>query len=169
MHSLLSQSPLTPPILPTGLRCLSFCPFPKQSSLIADATHTGKLQPVVASSAIDFSHKRPVQHLVPLPSKLDFRRSLAIYFNAQAENAFFLSCGADGGVYVWDITAAVAGADNAEFLWRPVLQCQLRKQDPGNQLSLMAKHFQKASILPSRSECLHLGHKNTRVYKFKSS
>ncbi|CDI86721.1 hypothtetical protein, conserved, putative [Eimeria praecox] len=96
-----------------------------------DATHAGRLQPAVVSSAIDFSHKRPVQHLVPLPSKLDFRRSLAIYFNAQADNAFFISCGADGGVYVWDITAAVAGADNTEFLWRPVLQCQLRKQDPG--------------------------------------
>ncbi|OEH78962.1 putative hypothtetical protein, conserved [Cyclospora cayetanensis] len=89
----------------------------------------GSAQSSLLSSAIDYSHKRPVQHIKPLPASLDFRRSLAIYFNPKAESTHVLSCGADGGIFVWDIATAVANAEHAEFLWKPVLQCQLRKQD----------------------------------------
>ncbi|XP_026190880.1 uncharacterized protein LOC34617411 [Cyclospora cayetanensis] len=100
-------------------------PAVRQTELIVQLYELSSL----LSSAIDYSHKRPVQHIKPLPASLDFRRSLAIYFNPKAESTHVLSCGADGGIFVWDIATAVANAEHAEFLWKPVLQCQLRKQD----------------------------------------
>ncbi|KAL8270029.1 hypothetical protein Esti_006062 [Eimeria stiedai] len=86
--------------------------------------------PTVVSD-IDFSHRRPVQHVTALPPHLDFRRSLAIYYNPQSERELILSCGSDGFLFVWDVGAAVANAHNKDFLWRPITQCQLRRQDPG--------------------------------------
>ncbi|KAL8433640.1 hypothetical protein Efla_005279 [Eimeria flavescens] len=94
----------------------------------------GSAHPALVVSAIEFSHKRPVQHLTTLPPNLDFRRSLAIYFNPQAENIFVLSCAADGCLFVWDVGTAIANAKNPEFLWKPTTQCQLRRQDPGGPL-----------------------------------
>lgn len=96
---------------------------------------SGACKPAAVVSAIDFSHRRPVQHLMALPRTLDFRRSLAIYFNAQAENLLVLSCASDGCLYVWDVAAAVENAQNTEFIWRPITHCQLRRQDPGKQRS----------------------------------
>lgn len=121
--------------------------FVRQLAGEADRESPGAVQPALVVSAIDFSHKRPVQHLRPLAPTLDFRRSLAIYFNAQAESTFVLSCAADGCICVWDVAAAFNNAQNTEYLWRPIIHCPLRRQDPGKQSPWPAPHKPQLAIV----------------------